>query len=86
MTAPKRREPKSTDVVLRFEEAQDYTRLSRERFDDLWRSGKFPKPFKLRDGGRLLVFLKAEVDAWLAERVKERDAELAQRSGAAERR
>ncbi len=41
----------------------------------LWRlrkAGKFPKPIKL--GGQRIAYVEAEIDAWIEQRIAERDA------------
>lgn len=41
----------------------------------LWRlrkAGKFPKPIKL--GVQRIAYVEAEIDAWIAQRIAERDA------------
>jgi predicted DNA-binding transcriptional regulator AlpA len=42
---------------------------SREHVRRQWKAGRFPKPFKLSDGGRN-VWNEEEIDSWLADRAK----------------
>jgi prophage regulatory protein len=41
----------------------------------LWRVGKFPKPVKL--GENRNAWVESEIDKWIADRVKERDSNVA---------
>jgi prophage regulatory protein len=44
----------------------------------MWReiaAGRFPKPVRI--GARRIAFFQTEIDAWLAQRVAERDAKAA---------
>ncbi len=47
-------------------------RWSRQHLQRLVTAGKFPKPVKL--GPQTVGFLEHEIDAWIVERAKERDA------------
>lgn len=45
--------------------------LSRQEIWRRRRSGDFPHPVKL--GGRRIAYLKSEIEAWVADRISERD-------------
>ncbi len=47
-------------------------KFSKAQRNRLIRGGKFPRPVRI--GQRTNVWLESEVDAWLAEKIAERDA------------
>lgn len=58
-------------AILRKRATAARTGLSVSQLDRLAADGKFPKPLKI--GARAAGFVAAEVDAWIAERIRERD-------------
>lgn len=58
-------------AILRKRATAARTGLSVSQLDRLAAEGKFPKPVKI--GARAAGFVAAEVDAWIAERIRERD-------------
>ena len=61
--------------VLRFKQLRDRVGLSRSQIERLEAVGRFPK--RLRLGPGAVGWLESEVDAYIAERVRERDGEAA---------
>jgi prophage regulatory protein len=57
--------------LLRLPETLAKTGLSRSRLYDSRAAGTFPKPVKI--GPRAIGFVETEVDAWIAERIAERE-------------
>ncbi|MEL7546821.1 MAG: AlpA family phage regulatory protein [Pseudomonadota bacterium] len=58
-------------MLLSQEDVVQTVGLSRQ---ELWRrrrAGTFPRPVKL--GGRRIAYVKSEIEAWIADRVSERD-------------
>ena len=62
--------------LISIREACQVTSLSRTSLWHKIKAGKFPKPVALGDGVRK-AFLQSEIDAWISERVAQRDAEVA---------
>lgn len=58
--------------LLRKKKVLDRTGLSGSTFYELMAAGKFPKPVKIAD--RCVAWPANEVDAWIAERIAEREA------------
>jgi prophage regulatory protein len=56
-------------------------RFSRQWIRELVSRGEFPAPIKL--GEQSVGFIETEVDAWIAARIRERDAKPVQSAGAA---
>ena len=73
MTAKKSDNPDGP--VLRKPAAMAYTGLGQTQFDELSFSGELPPPIRISDGGRAVAWIKAELDAWLAERIAKRNAD-----------
>lgn len=59
-------------TLLRLPEVLSRTRLSRTRLYDMIDRGEFPKPAKI--GLRAVAWVGAEVEAWIAERIADREA------------
>lgn len=66
-----------TGPVLRWPDAMNWAGVGQTRLREMIAEGTFPQPFKISDNGRNVVFLKEEVQAWLAARVATRDTEQA---------
>jgi predicted DNA-binding transcriptional regulator AlpA len=66
-----------TGRVLRWPDAMNWAGVGQTRLGEMIADGAFPQPFKISDNGRNVVFLKEEVEAWLAARVAARDTEQA---------
>ena len=58
-------------MLLSQDEVIQAVGLSRQEIWRRRRAGDFPKPVKL--GTRRIAFLKSEIEAWIADRVAERD-------------
>lgn len=58
--------------LLRKQRVLDRTGLSASTCYELMAAGKFPKPVKIAD--RCVAWPATEVDAWIAERIAEREA------------
>jgi predicted DNA-binding transcriptional regulator AlpA len=71
--AMKKRE--ASGPVVRWAGALLYAGCGETRLREMISSGEFPKPFKISVGGRNVVFLRSEVEAWLAARAATRDQE-----------
>jgi prophage regulatory protein len=61
----------TTPRLLRLPEVEHATGLRRSTLYDLIRAGQFPQPVKL---ARLSAWPSHEVEAWISERVAERDS------------
>ncbi len=59
-------------VLISMQDAVRATSLSRTMINNLRTAGRFPVPVPL--GERRFAFVKAEVEAWIAERVAARRA------------
>jgi predicted DNA-binding transcriptional regulator AlpA len=70
--AMKKRE--ASGPVVRWEGAMLYAGCGVTRLRELIAKGAFPKPFKISEGGRNVVFLRSELEAWLAARVTARQS------------
>lgn len=64
--------------VLRLPEVEQRTGLGRSWIYDAVARGRFPRPIAI--GKRAAGWLEHEVDAWLDERIAERDAGTAERN------
>ncbi len=73
MTAKKHDNP--AGPVLRKPAAMAYTGLGQTQFDGLVSDGELPPPIRISDGGRAVAWIKTELDAWLAKRIAQRDAD-----------
>lgn len=62
--------------VLRLREVETRTGLRRATLYRRAKEGTFPKPIRL--GGNSSGWIESEVDAWLNERITERDTQAAQ--------
>jgi len=60
--------------VLNGQEVEEITKVCRSKRYELIQDGRFPKPINLL--GRNNGWLASEIDAWIAERVAERDAKI----------
>lgn len=60
--------------LIRLPEALKRTGLSRTRCYVLIARSEFPPPVKLSREGRAIAFPEAEVDAWIAARIADREA------------
>lgn len=58
--------------LLRRTEVERLTSISRSRLYELIASGGFPRPIRL--GANSVAWLESDITAWIAERVRERDA------------
>jgi len=69
-------ETKLPDLTfLRINQLITTTGLSRSYIYQLAKSGLFPKPVSLVPGGTSVAWVASEVDAWINERIAERDQE-----------
>lgn len=62
-----------TDKVLRLPEVKSLTGLSRSTIYLRISNDDFPKPISL--GGRSVGWLEADIQAWIAEKLLQRDCE-----------
>jgi prophage regulatory protein len=62
--------------LLRLPDVLARVGLRRSRVYDLVADGLFPRPVKLST--RAIAWVESEVDAWVHERIAERDSEVAQ--------
>jgi len=58
--------------LIRFPEVQKRTGYSKAWLYRLLGENRFPKPVKI--GSRSIAFVESEIDAWIAERIAERDS------------
>jgi predicted DNA-binding transcriptional regulator AlpA len=65
--------------VMRRPEAMSFVGLRDTMFDQAVREGELPPPIKVTDTGRAVVWLRSELEAWLAARIAKRDKERKQR-------
>jgi len=61
--------------LLRLPEVLDRVGYRRSKVYSLIKEKRFPRPVEL--GPKARGFLESEVDAWIAERIRERDERLA---------
>ena len=64
----------NTDVILRPKVTAKIVGLGDRQIRIMEAAGKFPKRFKLFDGGKAVGHLGSEVQAWVRERAASRDA------------
>ena len=66
----------SSDRIIRMNEVVAKVRLAPSTIYELQTSTppKFPKSFKIVEGGRAAGWLESEIDAWVEERSNERSA------------
>jgi prophage regulatory protein len=62
--------------LIRFPEVQRRVSLGKVALWRLRREGRFPQPVRL---GSRIAFIESEVEAWIEERIRERDQRLAAR-------
>ncbi|MFC6379721.1 helix-turn-helix transcriptional regulator [Tatumella terrea] len=62
---------KDTKKLERLNDVIDRTGYSRAWIYELIKKNSFPKPVKI--GARSIAFVESEVDAWINERIAERD-------------
>ena len=62
-------------LLLTIDDVRDLTRMSRGQVYKLMSLGQFPRPVTL--GVQKRCWISSEIEAWLAERVAERDNEAA---------
>ena len=67
--------PQKSQRLIRYKAVAEKTDQSQTTIRRLVESGTFPQPVKLSKFSR--AFVESEVDAWIAERIAERDAETA---------
>jgi prophage regulatory protein len=60
--------------ILRLPEVLSRVGYRRSKVYALIKENKFPKPLEL--GAKARGFVESEVDAWIAERIRERDERL----------
>ena len=61
------------NCLLRLPAVQQKCSMSRSSLLAMVKDGCFPKPIKL--GDRAVAWVESEVDAWIDQRIAERDAE-----------
>ena len=59
--------------LLRLPQTLERTGLTRTRAYALIARGEFPQPVKLNPNGRAIAFPESEVDAWISDRMAERE-------------
>jgi prophage regulatory protein len=64
-----------TARIIRMRDLPSKVGLRPSTIYQLVAEGRFPPPFKLILGGRASGWLESQVDAWLAERSSDRDAQ-----------
>jgi len=62
----------TSDTLIRFPAVRARTSLGRSRLYELLALGRFPKPTKL--GTRAVAWSESEVNAWVSDRLSEREA------------
>ena len=62
---------KDTKKLERLNDVIDRTGYSRAWIYELIKKNSFPKPVKI--GSRSIAFVESEIDAWINERIAERD-------------
>ena len=67
------RNPIPAKRVLRTKAVMEYCGISRTTLHRLLTKGVFPKPIQLSEGGRP-AWVISELDAWLDQRIRARDA------------
>lgn len=67
----KKREYQGPPKLLRKSDVIALTGMSKTQIDDHVRRGDFPRGFKLTASGRIVVWTRATIDAYLAERMAE---------------
>ena len=65
----------SFPTLIRCKKVCGETSLSRSYVYQLSREGRFPKPVSLVPGGTSVAWVASEVDAWVNERITERNKE-----------
>lgn len=60
--------------LIRLPETLAKTGLSRTRLYEAVAAGTFPKPVKLGPNARAVAWPAEEIDAWIAQRIAEREA------------
>jgi predicted DNA-binding transcriptional regulator AlpA len=62
--------------LIAIAEASFLTSLPPVMINELWQTGRFPRPVCIRSGKRRhIAFLRAEIAEWIAEQIRQRDAE-----------
>lgn len=74
---PSNKTKKVAGPVMRREEAMSFVGLRDTQFDLRVATGDIPSPVKITEGGRTVVWLRSELEAWLAQRVAKRDEKKA---------
>lgn len=69
------RSPKQPSRLLRLPEVREKTGKSTSSIYDAIAAGTFPRPVKV--GPRTAAWIEAEVDYWIADRIRERDEDSA---------
>ena len=64
--------------LIRPNELTLYVGLKRTQIGELIKTGEFPRPIPLSDGGRAVAWLEAEIIAWQSVRLAKRETALAQ--------
>ncbi len=65
-----------SSAIWRINQVRHETGLSRSYIYQLAKLGLFPKPVNLVPGGTSVGWLSSEINAWLEERIAERDQEV----------
>ena len=65
---------KRLNRLIRPRDLPDYVGLRRTQITELVKTGEFPRPISLSDGGRAVAWLEAEIVAWQALRLAKREA------------
>ena len=65
-----------TTTLLRIGKVSDSSGISRAYIYQLCKEGRFPKPVSLVPGGTSVAWVASEIEAWINERIAERDQEV----------
>lgn len=61
--------------LYRLKDVEQFAGLKRSQINELIRSGAFPRPVPLSDGGRAVAWLEHELLAWQTSRIAARDTQ-----------
>jgi predicted DNA-binding transcriptional regulator AlpA len=63
--------------MYRLRDLPQFVGLRRTQIGELMRTGEFPRPVPLSDGGRAVAWLEHELIAWQAQRLAKRESSAA---------
>jgi prophage regulatory protein len=67
-------EPNRLNRMYRLRDLPQFVGLRRTQIGELIKSGEFPKPIPLSDGGRAVAWLEADLIEWQNARIAARNA------------